>query len=501
MMYYIISKSDEELFHYGIPRRSGRYPYGSGERPFQSVSRKAYNQALRSDRRGFGRSEEFTKDRIIKKGTTMYRAMKTPDEKSSDGVTSVTYLEPDRNMYRRGVREWDDRKRDFTGKREQVYEKTMELTDDLKIASRKRVKDTLASIIKERPDLSTKAMEEYAKEHRWDGKTGQKITVEQAKAYAKEHGTKDLDSTEKGWENTGQTVFSDYLVAFNKSPTLRKELSERLKKEGFNAMVDEDSNGMYSNPHGIDQLFVFDADKILKTTGVMKLTPDEQAKAVDEYQKWFYDAFRNKKQSHNTWNLLVHGYYISPNTDHLSHSGVSKKNGAPGRGSGRYALGSGARPYQREKRLGFFARRKQEKQRVAILAQKKKELAEAKRVAEENAKLKQQIIDRPTATLVDKFAAEMTNDEIQQALNRIRLLNDVSKLKASETPKEKSAFESFDNFMTQVGKVNKWGDTAINSYNNVAAVVNMLDKASKEAKKSKDDRSFKMATINKGGGK
>lgn len=24
-----------EIYHYGIPRRSGRYPYGSGERPFQ----------------------------------------------------------------------------------------------------------------------------------------------------------------------------------------------------------------------------------------------------------------------------------------------------------------------------------------------------------------------------------------------------------------------------------------------------------------------------------
>lgn len=181
--------------------------------------------------------------------------------------------------------------------------------------------------------------------------------------------------------------------------------------------------------------------------------------------------------------------------DYLSHAGVSKKNGAPGRGSGRYALGSGARPYQREKKLGFFARRKQEKQRVAILEQKKRELAEAKRVAEENMKLKKQIIDRPTATLVDKFAAEMTNDEIQQAINRIRLLNDVTKLKAGETPKEKTAFESFDEFMGKIGKVNKWGSTAIDSYNNVARVVNMLDQASKDAKKPQDKRMYKMRTI------
>ena len=28
----------KELYHYGIPRRSGRYPWGSGDRPFQSIS-------------------------------------------------------------------------------------------------------------------------------------------------------------------------------------------------------------------------------------------------------------------------------------------------------------------------------------------------------------------------------------------------------------------------------------------------------------------------------
>ena len=28
----------KELYHYGIPRRSGRYPWGSGDRPFQGAS-------------------------------------------------------------------------------------------------------------------------------------------------------------------------------------------------------------------------------------------------------------------------------------------------------------------------------------------------------------------------------------------------------------------------------------------------------------------------------
>lgn len=30
----------ENLYHYGVKRRSGRYPYGSGERPFQGDPKK-----------------------------------------------------------------------------------------------------------------------------------------------------------------------------------------------------------------------------------------------------------------------------------------------------------------------------------------------------------------------------------------------------------------------------------------------------------------------------
>lgn len=36
--YYVAPKSDD-LMHYGIKRRSGRYPYGSGERPYQGEYR------------------------------------------------------------------------------------------------------------------------------------------------------------------------------------------------------------------------------------------------------------------------------------------------------------------------------------------------------------------------------------------------------------------------------------------------------------------------------
>ena len=31
----ILDENEDELIHYGMPRRSGRYPYGSGKDPYQ----------------------------------------------------------------------------------------------------------------------------------------------------------------------------------------------------------------------------------------------------------------------------------------------------------------------------------------------------------------------------------------------------------------------------------------------------------------------------------
>ncbi len=41
-----------ELYHYGMPKRSGRYPYGSGDRPYQD------SEVPKKKKRIFGRKKE-----------------------------------------------------------------------------------------------------------------------------------------------------------------------------------------------------------------------------------------------------------------------------------------------------------------------------------------------------------------------------------------------------------------------------------------------------------
>ena len=48
-----------ELIHYGIKYRSGRYPYGSGENPYQHDGRR---HVFGSDKHPFETGEDFIKE-------------------------------------------------------------------------------------------------------------------------------------------------------------------------------------------------------------------------------------------------------------------------------------------------------------------------------------------------------------------------------------------------------------------------------------------------------
>lgn len=74
--------SDLELFHYGMPRRSGRYPWGSGENPRQGTV--AYYQGRKSDSpRGTGRYKKYSK-----KNPEVYRQYREKyEELKAKGMT------------------------------------------------------------------------------------------------------------------------------------------------------------------------------------------------------------------------------------------------------------------------------------------------------------------------------------------------------------------------------------------------------------------------------
>lgn len=73
-----------DLYHFGIKRRSGRYPFGSGDRPFQSVSNrsrkhiaKAVKKNIKETARAEAAAQKETDKQITKKVSEDYEREET----------------------------------------------------------------------------------------------------------------------------------------------------------------------------------------------------------------------------------------------------------------------------------------------------------------------------------------------------------------------------------------------------------------------------------------
>ena len=111
-------------------------------------------------------------------------------------------------------------------------------------------------------------------------------------------------------------------------------------------------------------------------------------------------------------------------SDELYHYGRSKRDGAK-RGSGRYPLGSGDRPNQR---WGVFGSKS--------------------RSGEKSEADKQRAIKSGTARDVLRYKGELTNKELQDAVNRLRL---EQQLESIDRKMLNSGKQKFDRVISSIG--------------------------------------------------
>lgn len=62
-----------EIYHYGIPRRSGRYPWGSGDRPYQSVNSSIQQRIAESKKKLRENNEHKLTNDILNQYKSQYR--------------------------------------------------------------------------------------------------------------------------------------------------------------------------------------------------------------------------------------------------------------------------------------------------------------------------------------------------------------------------------------------------------------------------------------------
>lgn len=89
----------DELYHYGIPRKSGRYPYGSGKEPYQDDPRKRrLNKDESAPKATSKRPESIWAKR--RKAQASESAKKTSNKKKKEDVRKVSDEELRRRIAR-----------------------------------------------------------------------------------------------------------------------------------------------------------------------------------------------------------------------------------------------------------------------------------------------------------------------------------------------------------------------------------------------------------------
>lgn len=157
---------------------------------------------------------------------------------------------------------------------------------------------------------------------------------------------------------------------------------------------------------------------------------------------------------------------------YLMHEGVSKLNGAPGPGSGRYPLGSGKRPYQnagpgeqrRARKMGLFGRKKK-----TLPDEPKESEKEEEKLTDEE---KKRIIDEGDIRAAYKNKRSLTNADIEAVILRYNKEKSLADL----MPKKKKGIDFLVKSTDVLDKSVKFANASINAWNTIARVNNSLNK-------------------------
>lgn len=290
---YVQPEKPDEIFHYGVKRRSGRYPWGSGERPYQGEE---FKVALS----GLARPRYFRSERIIPKGTKMYRTSISKNDLKEGNHTYVTYLEPERNLYKDGYIRYQN-------KGDTSYEYQMTLKEDLKIPSREVYKDSIKKVIEENPNYLRESLKTYY-DTIFPSSSPQRGWLLHYKLEVENYNWKRWDEVvdkliDKHKNEDVEETWGKMTISFGLNDKFRNAVISDLKNKGYNAMVDEASvGGRPEDNHsieGVDPLIVFDSS-VLKMDKIEKVSEEDEKKAKEKYQKWVSNA-RLYNSKTNRW--------------------------------------------------------------------------------------------------------------------------------------------------------------------------------------------------------
>lgn len=177
-------------------------------------------------------------------------------------------------------------------------------------------------------------------------------------------------------------------------------------------------------------------------------------------------------------------------SNYLMHHGIlgqkwGSKNGPP------YPLDEGDHS-AREKKAGWIKslagaandhkKKKQRKKALKKAQEVRKQKLQEKKNADDFAKKKEEILRSGDPNTILKYRKQLTDNEIQSALNRIR--NEGS-LRDMVKASEKTGMDKIDSMMKTVGKMSDWAETGIKAYDRTAEIYNTFFAQSEKEKWTK----------------
>lgn len=222
MSYFVISKSDADIIHFGVKHRSGRYPWGSGERPFQGEKHAKF----------MGKSRD--QDIRFKKGKKVYRVTRTNKlSNSPKDATYVALLKSDHYKYAEYAVLQNSKIASYTFKGDnenegRPYMMTLQLKNDVIAPSYQKTFEAFVDTIR---DVGLKQVANDV------ASTRKKLKISPLREDFIELAKK------MSLQKARESAYFLFASSFMYDTKSRRKFIDILKKQGYNAVIDENDVG------------------------------------------------------------------------------------------------------------------------------------------------------------------------------------------------------------------------------------------------------------------
>lgn len=238
------------------------------------------------------RAKELTEAHTIPVGTKIYRTTAQPTE-AEGGVKYISYADVDRKHYNGG---WIR----MIGESDAAYEHAYELTEDIKVPSRKEAYNVVNDVLNGDAKMASKTVNAWLDITMPKGSDNRYYACVDplTDEYNPKLWNKFVNDSIKTFENKQPNEKAFYAMqTFGTNTDLRTKVIKSLQDRGYNGMTDEASVGGQNGwgKEGIDPVIVFNG-RILKETSKRQISAKEERESMGAYNMQHYNWSKRKNE-------------------------------------------------------------------------------------------------------------------------------------------------------------------------------------------------------------